>query len=434
MANLVVVSPRKNVLCTLLMKFKAIDYVMFIFAAILTAMFGLSFGLTAEAAYPEEGYVYSSEDVAGHPTWADFSQIEDTFGSGNYIYIRIYKDGVYQSGYDKAANYNSGNFQDADRSFCDTAQGAPSNCNGDGVWVADIDDAAGVNHIGYAMWIGSGGSIIPVNPPADGVYTTHVIDIVQPSPAYSTTTSPVTVEFDYYQASTSPAIATSYVLNFVHTLSGETKTLYDNLSTTYTSDGVYSQSTSTSLTSGTWKVQARLTVANSATPNFPSVYFNPSCTSNGPCDTSYFGIDYNDNVTTVDFGPVVSTQYASTSCNVNFLGTFNMNDCVGYLITPSENVFLPYQSLSTELESRMPFIFAYQILDIRDALYSASSTASSTLSVSTPLGTITFLSQTMIANVPFSPLIKTILTALLYLMMAEYVYRKVLSIHNKAEA
>lgn len=87
-------------------------------------------------------------------------------------------------------------------------------------------------------------------------------------------------------------------------------------------------------------------------------------------------------------------------------------------------------------EAKFPFVYVYQIQSIRNSLFSASSTAPT--SVTVPLwkigdaatSTITLLSKDMIEDVPFSSTIFFILTALIWFGMAEYIYYRVIRTHD----
>lgn len=119
-------------------------------------------------------------------------------GTGNYVsYVRIYKDGVYQSGYDIQNNWNIADpayfdGSDESRSLCTNALGAPSDCTADGVWVAALYNNAGTVQLGYAKWIVTGGSSEPENPVSN---TITRIDTVAPpdGTTVATTSLPVAV-------------------------------------------------------------------------------------------------------------------------------------------------------------------------------------------------------------------------------------------------
>jgi len=277
---------------------------------------------------------------------------------------------------------------------------------------------------GYWEFTVSGGSYTPLNPSplGDGNVTTHIVRVNSPV-LYSTTTSSVLIDFDYYQSSTSPQIANGYRLDFRNSLTYESFYLMDVLSDPYTADGVYNFSTTTTIsTSGTWSVVVSLIDYSPDIPSAP--YANIS--SYYPV---YFGVNYNDNVTTVVSGPAYQ-QFSSTTCAVNFLGSFDLGQCVGYLVQPSAVSLERFNSLT--LANSAPFAYAYDIGELRNELFNASSSATTTVAVTVPgFGTITFLSKAMIAAVPFSSTINLILGWLMWLLAAEFLYVTILRSHNQ---
>jgi len=224
------------------------------------------------------------------------------------------------------------------------------------ILIVEIDDTnnnnvwnTGENAVFAAIsWDGTTGVIIP---PPDGNTTTHIIDISRPT-LFATTTSPVVVDFGYYQSSTSPTYATGYELDFVNTRTYQSKKIKGVLTQTYTVDGVYTQSTTTPLTGdGTWKLTVSLIDWDSSVPNYPVTYIDRS-------ETIWFGLNFNDNVSTITLDAAFGT-YASSSCQVNFLGSFSLSDCMGYLFVPSNNLFVIYETIPQTFSTRFPFSYFY---------------------------------------------------------------------------
>lgn len=143
-----------------------------------------------------------------------------------------------------------------------------------------------------------------------------------------------------------------------------------------------------------------------------------------------------------------STGTTSTTTQSNLPGTPTPIDCgtfdIGcyikngfvWLFYPDGDTVTKFQSLT--LENSFPFSYAYEITTLRDELFNASSTATTTVSVGihnafgrSGTTTITFLSKSMMSNIPFASTIKTILGFLLYLLAAEYIYYRLLKSHDK---
>jgi len=116
-------------------------------------------------------------------------------------------------------------------------------------------------------------------------------------------------------------------------------------------------------------------------------------------------------------------------CGTFDIGCYIKNGFV-WLFYPDAQTVDKFQSLT--LANSFPFSYAYEVDDLRNELFNASSTATTTVSVTVPnFGTITFLSKSMMAAVPFASTVKTILGFILYLLAAEYIYYRLLKSHDK---
>jgi len=119
-------------------------------------------------------------------------------------------------------------------------------------------------------------------------------------------------------------------------------------------------------------------------------------------------------------------------CDTFDIGCYIKNALV-WLFWPDQSSLAKFNSLS--LENSFPFAYAYQIDDLRNELFDAAETGSSTIAVTVPnFGTITFLSKSMLEAVPYADLVKTILGWLLWLMGIEYIYYRILRSHDSNTA
>jgi len=143
----------------------------------------------------------------------------------------------------------------------------------------------------------------------------------------------------------------------------------------------------------------------------------------------YFSVNENTFIVTTVFPGLATQEFASTSCAINFLGTFSLSECVGYLTKPSGESLSQFSGLT--LAGSFPFSYAYQVEDIRNALFASPLTAETDISVETPIGEMTFLSQENMEAVPFAPLIKTLLSAVMWFMASMVIYRKVIKSHDQ---
>jgi len=136
-----------------------------------------------------------------------------------------------------------------------------------------------------------------------------------------------------------------------------------------------------------------------------------------------------------------ATTTTSTSTQANIPGSPTPIDCgtfdigcyiknaVVWLFYPSEDSTSQFSNLT--LENRFPFSYAYQVKEMRDELFGASQTATTTIGVNVPgFGQITFLSAALLSSVPYASTIRTILGWVLWLMMIEYLYLRILKAHD----
>jgi len=251
---------------------------------------------------------------------------------------------------------------------------------------------------------------------------------------FATTTSPVTFSFIYEIAADNVERGiTGYRLTIRNSLTNAFQT-YNGVLPDLTV-GVHSANTSPIVLtqSGTYNVQAFLTNYEVGLPADDLHVLSPNQLSEGAV---FFGVNFNDAIQTVTLGGIDRATYSSASCMISFAGTFDLTDCIGYIVTPSVGSSSPLQAIKNlTLANSFPFSYIYELGDIREALFSATSTASTTVSVTIPWfgGTerqITFLSVGMLSAVSFAGLIRTLLTALLWLMLAELIYVRVMRIHD----
>jgi len=262
---------------------------------------------------------------------------------------------------------------------------------------------------------------------------TQIVSIDTPI-LYSTTTSPVVINFTYNIANDSIA---SQVHGYEFSIKNSLTGYYVNYNGELPSLSVGQHSATTgsiALTqSGTYYVAPYLTDYSSTTPGLePNIVDFYGSVSAG----TYFGINFNDSIQTVHTTGIDQTIYSAVSCSISFSGTFNLPDCLGYLITPSTGSTSPMSALkSITLANSFPFAYLYQVPQLREALFNASSTASTTIGVDIPwfghtTKRITFLSKDILASISIAALVKTILAWLLWLMLFELAWYKLLRSHD----
>jgi len=303
-----------------------------------------------------------------------------------------------------------------DIAICNTSGTA---CNGQGI---QSEGQATPTVQNYGVW--------DFGPEPDDNESTHVIRINSPLLG-ATTTSPVTVDFDWYQGT--PAFANGYRIVFTQTTAGAY--LEDRVFFGATVPGTNNDSYTTSLpVSGTWKVEITLLDGSPDIPSAPVQYFTqPSfdglCPGTATCgNASYFGINYNDNWQTIEFG-APSVTYASTSCALDWSLSFNVGDCAGYLFYPTQTTAI-YQSIPATLNTKVPFGYVGQIAGVWEDLQVADGeppsiefdfadapiSSSSPLSIGNLVGNVTVFSEETVTHfMPegWLPLMKTLMGTVL---------------------
>jgi len=251
--------------------------------------------------------------------------------------------------------------------------------------------------------------------------TTHIETITPTSSATTTTPIPVTLNYfigDDLDKTTKPKIEL-YLTNF-DTDSTPYKFYSSEVSTT---TGGYTINTTIeeNLIDGFWQISPQLTGTN-------ITYFNQTPVKLGwfVIGTTKFDEDTLTKTTTEYLGKQ-ETPYEK--CSVTDLSGCFKNAFI-FLFSPKEGIAERFKEL--KIEERSPFIYIYQIGTLRNEMFGATPSGITSIAVTVPnFGEITFLSKTMIDNVPYASTIKSILGFLIYIMMAEYIYIKVKNIFNK---
>jgi len=89
------------------------------------------------------------------------------------------------------------------------------------------------------------------------------------------------------------------------------------------------------------------------------------------------------------------------------------------------------QFKTIQLKDRAPFSYAYDIGTIRNELFTATPSATSTITASTTIGSITLLSAAQLSAVPYASTIKTVLGWLMWFFAAELIWFQVRNIFHK---
>jgi len=162
------------------------------------------------------------------------------------------------------------------------------------------------------------------------------------------------------------------------------------------------------------------------------IYENDSATGIPSYISKEYTYNYvaNGDVTGINLGAFQTT--ASTSCaNDGSLGSGICNS-FRFLFVPSEESLNALWAVRDSVASRTPFVYLYQMPTLYENLFNSTTTnGSTTISASTSIGTITFVSSEMLSALPFAGTMKTIMEYVLWVMLALTIYYRVMKIHDK---
>lgn len=146
---------------------------------------------------------------------------------------------------------------------------------------------------------------------------------------------------------------------------------------------------------------------------------------------------------TVSGGAVTSSAVVVQSDAVDYnqflaeqpCGLTAISGCIvnafSFIFVPSDasldNFNLVYESMKT----KVPFVYAFQAGTILTGMYTGSgSTTLPTISYTTGIGTITFISEAQLAAIPYVSLLRSLIGYGLWIMLFVALYRKTLTIHD----
>lgn len=116
-------------------------------------------------------------------------------------------------------------------------------------------------------------------------------------------------------------------------------------------------------------------------------------------------------------------------CDTFDLGCY-IKQAFAWAFLPSQESINQFQTL-TLMES-FPFSYIPQLTALRPNIFEQTNSLSIVLPFGS-FGSITLISEQMLLNIPYSNTIKTIFSYMLWILLGTYVYRKILTIHNRDE-
>lgn len=286
-------------------------------------------------------------------------------------------------------------------------------------------------YIGAFYWDGSS-----AGPPTTASTT---INSIAPSGTIASS-SPITITITGALGTTDLA-STTAAGNTVRLLSWvggvDTSFISPSQSWTLSTDGSFTKTyqVTTDLPAGNFKIYASITSAG--TYDCSAIDTGGVCVPIGGVNvatTTYFTLNssYFEHIT----GTSTPTNlYTPQPCGISDLSGCFQN-ALAALFYPKSSPGSTFAAISDEARGKFPFVYIYQLGAIRTSLLSASSTAPTGLTVNIwkipgqATSTIELISQTKVASVPFSGTIYTVLTWLIWLLMAEYIYVRVIKMHD----
>jgi len=132
--------------------------------------------------------------------------------------------------------------------------------------------------------------------------------------------------------------------------------------------------------------------------------------------------------------PIGLLEYPEYECAITSI-TGCLKNAGIWLFYPSSQKIDQFKSLSSDLQTKFPFAYAYGVNQMRQELFSASSTPQ-TISLTFKIipghgtSTLELISQSKLSAVPYANTVKTILGWILWLLAIEYIYYRVIRAHD----
>ena len=171
---------------------------------------------------------------------------------------------------------------------------------------------------------------------------------------------------------------------------------------------------------------------------YASVYALDSYGAFGPtyaATTTFFTLNSSYFEHLVGTSTPANLAYKNAPCGITDVSGCIQN-ALAFLFYPTVSPGQAFTTVSSAAQGKFPFVYVYQLGAIRTSLLSSSSTAPTGLTINLwkipnhATSTIELISQTKVAAVPFAGTIYTVLTWLIWLGMAEYIYYRVIRMHD----
>lgn len=261
-----------------------------------------------------------------------------------------------------------------------------------------------------------------------GAGATRFIDPYIPTNGSFASTSPTVFSYQYnFNDTTSFGIYDTVGVNITDlTNSLNNPTL---ATSTINASGISTYTTSVALTSGhsyLWR-PIMFSSTGTSSPLYGNWYSFQSTSS--PAYTPY--TPYTPPGTTLS---TTTNPIPIVPCGISDISGCFQN-AISYLFYPTVDFTAAF--ISIPVQGKFPFVYIYQIQQVRNTILSASSTAATSVTVplwklpgQTATSSLVMISSSLIAAVPYAGTVKTIITAILWILMAEYIYYRVTHMHD----
>jgi len=154
---------------------------------------------------------------------------------------------------------------------------------------------------------------------------------------------------------------------------------------------------------------------------FSEAYIYSGFTLTAKALTSFLTPEYNNALST--------TAITTKPCGLTDIGGCFVN-AFSYMLVPSTDTLENFQDTFDSIWTKSPFIYPAQISGYVSSLFPTGG-GSFSIGLTTDIGSVTYLSNDILAGFPFASTLRTLMTYGLWFAFAMTVYRKVSMIHEK---
>jgi len=133
------------------------------------------------------------------------------------------------------------------------------------------------------------------------------------------------------------------------------------------------------------------------------------------------------------YDAVKAQAFEYQPCSLTEFGGCITNSLM-YLFIPSNEDLEQFQTIKETLTQRVPFVYAFQIEEYWGYMFSTNNTHSLSVSATTSIGTINFISEAQLNALPMSGLVRSVVGYLLWVMLAFTLYARARSLFTPKDS